>query len=54
MMIKIKPNNDKRELEFYYVGGYNKYQITTMSFPDYQKAANKSRKQSVKINVQKD
>lgn len=54
MTIKSKSNTEKRELEFYYVGGHSNYKITTMSFTDYQKAANKSRKQSVTINVQKD
>ncbi|HII80995.1 MAG TPA: hypothetical protein HA261_11555 [Methanosarcina sp.] len=45
MTIKTKPNPEKRELEFYYVGGHNKFiegyskcQITTMSFDDYEKA----------------
>ncbi|WP_424353661.1 hypothetical protein [Methanosarcina mazei] len=54
MIIKTQRDDQKRELEFYYVGGYKNFKITTMSFADYQKAANKSRKQSVTINIQKD
>lgn len=54
MTIKSKPNPEKRELEFYYVGGHSKYEITTMSFTDYEKAKRKSsEKQTLKINVQK-
>ena len=51
MTIKLK--NTGKELEFYYVGEFSKYMITTMSFADYNKALKKSGKQSLKINIQK-
>lgn len=41
MTIKTKPNPEKRELEFYYVGGNFGCMITTMSYDDYEKAKNK-------------
>ena len=50
----IKAHNNGKEIEFYYVGGNcitNKYQITTMSYPDYNKAVSKTEKQSLKINI---
>ncbi|KKG13055.1 hypothetical protein EO92_07740 [Methanosarcina sp. 2.H.A.1B.4] len=53
--MQIKTKNNGKELEFYYAvvdgkgtWGFNR-KITTMSFSDYQKALNKSRKQTVKI-----
>ena len=53
--MQIKTKNNGNELEFYYAvvdgkgtWGFNR-KITTMSFSDYQKVVNKSRKQTVKI-----
>jgi hypothetical protein len=50
MTIKTKPNNDKRELEFYYVGGNFGRLITTMSFDDYTDIKNNNVKTTLKIN----
>ena len=51
MVIKTQRNDQKRELEFYYVGGYKNFKITTMSFADYMKAKSKTEKQTLKLNV---
>lgn len=40
MTIKTKLIPEKREREFFYVGGNSKIKITTMSFDDYEKAKN--------------
>ncbi len=40
MTIKTKRNEEKRELEFYYVYGKFGLPITTMSFEDYEDSKN--------------
>ena len=50
MMIRTKPNEEKQELEFYYVGTKINYKITTMSYNDYTKAKSKAGKPNLKIN----
>lgn len=50
MTIKIKSNYEKRELEFYYVGGNFGLKITTISFDDYSAIKNNNIKTTLKIN----
>jgi hypothetical protein len=50
MTIKTKRNPEKRELEFYYVGGNFGRLITTMSFDDYTDVINSNVKTTMKIN----
>lgn len=48
MMIKTQKNDN--ELIFFYTNGYLKYQITTMSFNDYEKAKSKSQS-GIKLKI---
>ena len=50
MIIKTKEIPEKRELEFYYVGGNLRLLITTMSFDDYTDIINSNVKTTLKIN----
>jgi len=50
MMIKMFPNYEKREHNFYYVAGNFGLKITTMSFDDYTDIKNNSVKTTLKIN----
>ena len=52
MTVKTKQNDEKQELEFYYVGSKCNYKITTMSYNDYKKILSKTEKPQIKINSQ--
>ena len=54
MTIKTNPNNEKQEIDFYYVGSKWNYKITTMSFNDYRKTSTTSKQPQMRINTKSD